>query len=300
MILEGLFGRKKRESIFAGKTPEQIKEEWKGSVPEPADIRQERLVREEAERQEKAHNARRVKERAEWIVEDLREPVENILVELLPDIEAGSYSTIIGDDASGRVPTIILAHVIKSIYEMKGYEPPIVRFLAGSTGLLREQNGTELAVTHTKELKEQVEKIQDTVKQHSEPKKALIVTDIIDTGESVQTLLSALKRNNWDADVATIGTTDEANLQQLSDLWGTRIVRGRGMGAMIYHDKPLSGVQKRKGDLFAAPHPEADPERVRYGRERARQIAAEVFQKYKVKNLDIHFEHGTGITYSPR
>src|SRR3989344_8140945 len=135
MILERFYGRKKQESVFAGKTPEQIKEEWKGLVPEPADIQQERLAWEELERREKE----RQKEHAEWVVEDLREPIENILIELMPDIETGAYSTIIGDDASGRVPTIILANVMKSIYELKGYPPPTVRFLAGSTGLRSEK-----------------------------------------------------------------------------------------------------------------------------------------------------------------
>ncbi|RJQ35090.1 hypothetical protein C4556_01070 [Candidatus Parcubacteria bacterium] len=299
MILDRFFGRKERRSVFEGKTPEQIKEEWRGLVPEPDDIRRDRLAREEL----KKSQIEREKERAEWIVEDLRQPVENILIELLPDIESGAYSTIIGDDASGRVPTIILAHVIKSIYELKGHQPPVVRFLAGSTGLLKDQKSedvADIAVEKAKSLAEQVKKIQDTVRKHSEPKKVLIVTDIIDTGESIQTLLSALKRNDWDADVATIGTTDEAKLQELSDLWGTRIVRGRWTGAMIYQDKALTGVQKKKGDLFATPHPEADPDRVRHGRDVARQIARELFDKYKTKDLDMHFEHGTGITYSPR
>jgi len=302
MILDRFFGRKERRSVFEGKTPEQIREEWRGTVPEPERIRLERLAREEESRRASEETERREKVLTDFVVEDLREPIENILVELQPEIEAGSYSTIIGDDASGRVPTIILAHVIKSIYELKGHQPPVVRFLAGSTGLIKgesEIGGHDMAVQKARDLAEQIHKIQETVRKNSEQKKVLVVTDIIETGESVQTLLYALKRNNWNADVATIGTADETNLQNLSDLWGTRIVRGRRRGAFIYQAKEVTGVQKDKGEIFAKPHPTADPKQVRYGREIARGIADDIIKKYKTKALAPNFIDGGGDTYVP-
>src|SRR3989344_3347988 len=277
MILDSLFGRRKKESVFAGKTPEQIKEERKGLVPEPADIRQENLALEESVMREQETAANRPKEVADIVIEDLRDPIENILVELMPKIEAGAYSTIIGDDASGRIPTIILANVVKSVYELKNHPLPVVRFLAGSTGLNEEKE--EVISGKTERLMQQVEKIRHTVTQHSEPKKVLVVTDIIETGESIRTLLKALDQNDWSADVASIGGSDKTAIQTLSNHWRTRVICGGWKGPMIYKFKELSGVQKEHDKLFAVPHPEAEGEIVRYGREQARKMAGELIGK---------------------
>ena len=63
------------------------------------------------------------KERRDERIFDLKEPIQNILgnSSLRSDIEEGRITTLIGDDTSGRIPTIIfrniLPHFIKRMVE---------------------------------------------------------------------------------------------------------------------------------------------------------------------------------------
>src|SRR3989344_9337060 len=63
----------------------------------------------------------------------LEDPLANILEKLRPELERGEYRLIIGDDASGRIPTRIVGEVIKKLSEERGFPRPLVRFIAGST-----------------------------------------------------------------------------------------------------------------------------------------------------------------------
>lgn len=69
-------------------------------------------------------------------IADLRGSMEKLLDQLRPHIEGGEYQLIVGDDASGRIPTLIFRRIIKAIYEEKGYPKPETAFLQGEYHLV--------------------------------------------------------------------------------------------------------------------------------------------------------------------
>ena len=70
-----------------------------------------------------------------YLVEQMNAPIREILKKISPDIEQGNYGLIIGDDASGRLPTLLLSNIIKAAYHERDYPLPGVRFIAGSRNL---------------------------------------------------------------------------------------------------------------------------------------------------------------------
>ena len=105
----------------------------------------------------------------------------------------------------------------------------------------------------------------------------MIVTDSIDRGGSVGILIDALRKNNWKADVATVGFTHDGRefKDELEEKWGTHIVCGANeYPPFLSRSGELSGVKKEKTSLFATPH--GDDEKVRAGRALAQNIADEI------------------------
>lgn len=96
------------------------------------------------------------KERA--ALESLREPLSLMLETLGPEeLERGTVAGIVGVDASGRLPTLLLAEVAARIQQRHGFRKPEVRFIAGHPTNLMEtiremrlpKDGTILLVDDT-------------------------------------------------------------------------------------------------------------------------------------------------------
>lgn len=226
---------------------------------------------------------------------DLEKPLSRLISEIGPRIEAGAYSLIIGDDASGRIPTIMVGTVIKDIYALRNPTArlPIVRFFTGSTGLSNSEQGVQDKKRNG--LTEQLGKVKQAVEKaglHSN--RALIVTDIIESGQSVEEISRALRANGFDVEVATIAfpdtytdpwSTDDPDVGQygeairdLEDRVGGEIHIGDHTPNFIYASS-LAGVKKEIGDVYATSN-NAEPERIRAGREMAKNIAHQIAEKY--------------------
>lgn len=65
-------------------------------------------------------------------ISSLREPFQKIFLKLQESIDSGEYNLIIGDDASGRIPALVVRNFIKEVYAKRGYPKPATRFFAGS------------------------------------------------------------------------------------------------------------------------------------------------------------------------
>lgn len=74
-------------------------------------------------------------------IENLEYPIRDILEKMLPNIERGEYDLIIGIDASGRIPTIIMEKFIKHVYSKNRISLPDIRFMAGK---INEYNAKEM------------------------------------------------------------------------------------------------------------------------------------------------------------
>ncbi|MBI2062414.1 MAG: phosphoribosyltransferase [Candidatus Yanofskybacteria bacterium] len=173
-------------------------------------------------------------------VAELEVPMRKILEQMLESLEKGEYDLIIGIDASGRIPTLIVDKFVSRVYQNKGYELPIFRFIAGS---IRKEDAVS------------------KVKEWNPHRRVLIVEDTINTGDSVRSLSKALGESGISFDVIAVGTLlprrifDKKRIERLTkDLGAKNIYVGSEEAPRIYGQKHISGVQKEVGDIFSRPH----------------------------------------------
>lgn len=164
----------------------------------------------------------------------LEEPMKKIFKELLPNIEKGDYDLIIGIDASGRIPTLIVGKLINYVYAKKGNEFPKTRFLAGSG---------------------KKESAEEQINKWNPQKKVLIVEDTILSGSSIKFLANILKEKGIHFDIASISTWGSIeNERQRLRLGSDNIYIGTSDSTDIYKARHLGGVKKEQGDTFARPY----------------------------------------------
>jgi len=183
-------------------------------------------------------------------VAELREPTMRILDQIHERIENGEYGIIIGDDASGRIPAIIIGGVIREILRGINGVIPRITFIPG-----------KLKPFHL-ELESNLRDFLDKF-DYISGKRILIVTDTIKSGQSLEALVKTLERiTKSSIDIVTIGLERESDLfykrERKDNLDGAEIISGdysSGLSyfqntPMIYSAKEMSGVTK---DLSGKP-----------------------------------------------
>lgn len=186
--------------------------------------------------------------------EDLREPSLRILEEIKEHIMQGSYRMVIGDDASGRIPTLLLSGVIKNACQTAGKESPAVRFFAGDRFNKNEAFATELANRFAREFTE-------LASTHGA--RVLVVTDTINTGAALRPLVAQLARYQIPYDIASIGylapyansdaKRERTKADTLSSLGDHVYVGADGVPGSVYQNPHASGVVRQAGVPVAKP-----------------------------------------------
>ena len=237
-------------------------------------------------------------------VEELREPVEKILAEIAPRLEKGEYQLLIGDDASGRVPTWIWKKIIGEIYEEKGFPPIETVYIAGSGSSGKSQN---LVGDAFQEKKEKIEDFLKYLRKGKENQKirvcaplsrVLIATDSVFTGTSLDPLTEVLKENGIPFDIVAIGL-QKTHSGDKGIRFGQKIIYGKIGLPGVDGSSHLSGVGKFTRFLFSHPRnpvfmnvsvpskdenksPEtAQKSAISLSREDATRLAKEIMEKYR-------------------
>ncbi len=185
---------------------------------------------------------------------ELEAPIAKILARLRPKIERGEYGLIIGDDASGRIPALIIRDVIKAVYNERGYTLPEVRFISGSSEL---EDGLgdkkELVRKYIADVQESMREDTDALRTRRK-RSALVVTDTINRGTSVSVLVHALRAAGIPAEIATVGLIENNWFSRLQTELRTRAPITAGMTGTpsIYgKGKALGGVWKNTEEVFS-------------------------------------------------
>lgn len=200
----------------------------------------------------KTENAKLMAEIAE-----LEWPMQNILWQMGSRIENGEYGLILGEDLSGRLPTLLVWRVLENLYKETGFHAPETLFFASQ--LFGDVAKEEKLVNDFKNFLE-----RSGAKEMAEDKTALIVTDTIKTGEHLKPFTQALKEMNLKFEIAAfnfvpsllnfpqfgISTTDiERNLN--GKIFCGRMSRS---DLLLRSKKYLSGfIKSSEPDLFVKP-----------------------------------------------
>lgn len=192
-------------------------------------------------------------------VAELEKPIKNIIEKIKERIERGAYGLVIGDDASGRIPTLILGGFIKRISKLRKTRESNIIFIPGK---LNEKEDVLVA-------KEQKRKLQEHISIYGVKKgdRILIVTEAITTGSSLKALFGLLKELGFYVDVATMGIERpnspfyeedrKENLQDniISGDYTRKGIKSSSYTPLIYggDGREISGVYKNIGELKSKP-----------------------------------------------
>lgn len=188
--------------------------------------------------------------------------------------KVNEYDAIIGDDTSGRLPSLVLRSVINKKREDEKKKKIDIYFVAGGRNMMEERE---------KNIDEFIGKKGESVK------KALLVTEFISSGGSVARLAEILKNNGIDYDIAAVSVESllELNSEENTRELAKKVIFGNeGAGGLHAWDNNLSGLTK--GGMFspireahASRSEYADQESINKSREDAKIVAEELAKLLK-------------------
>lgn len=179
--------------------------------------------------------------------EKARENFENLTEQLTPAIRNHEYNVVIGDDASGRIPALVISGLMKEVYKEDKVISPRILFLAG--GHYEEEGIEKDAFNYLNKLK--------TKKIVSPKDNILLVTEYIDTAISISRIIHILKKVGLNCDIVALGVSwlghdklgdpKEFNCPELKEI---KSYSG-GIGLHFYRKSDMSGVEKHGGQVLA-------------------------------------------------
>ncbi len=181
------------------------------------------------------------------------------------------YETILSDDASGRIVSLVLRKIAEERRARMGQEPPRLWFLAAGRH-------------HNHEIDGNIERFVE--EKASDLGKSLLVTEYIASGKSIMKIVDILKARGVDFDVATVSLRDdpESAPEYPEDLV-SRITYGSvGEEGLKFFRGDALGVHKNK--LGPGPHPVKDS--VRSDEVRKAREDIDTFAELFLKETNTH------------
>lgn len=148
-------------------------------------------------------NPPEAKDKYQTLVASLEKPMLKICNELKSGLERNKYGIIVGDDTSGRLPTLALKGFSDFVSDQNHMERLPTVFLQSGTKAKDE----DVALQFKERVLSRKKDIQD--------KKALIVTDYIQSGRSVNRLMELFKSQDLPFDVVVLHLSDEFDQSKL-------------------------------------------------------------------------------------
>jgi len=207
------------------------------------------------------------------IVGNLQEPMKKMIEPVLENIKNGYYQLLIGDDASGRIPTLIARNFINKIYQQNSHPKISTQFIAGSTIKCKDwdsknpfsifneylSNSTIESLVIRKE--EKITKYLKKLKEASPVNilNALVITDFIESGFGLVPLTKAIHENNINSTILTVRCAAYHGLKKkkkkLEERLSGKVFIGKkgDSPSGIYNKEKISGITKYFSDLHSTP-----------------------------------------------
>ncbi|MDD5068109.1 MAG: hypothetical protein PHS53_01940 [Candidatus Pacebacteria bacterium] len=128
---------------------------------------------------------------------ELKKPFEALLDQMRSKIDSGAYTLLVGDDVSGRIPTLIFREFLRQMYEGTSQKVPEALFFSGHHG-----------ETDASFLNQNAEEVAHGIeKRYSGKGDILFITEAIQTGRTLTQFENAFAKLPIKHDVMTIGIT---------------------------------------------------------------------------------------------
>lgn len=168
----------------------------------------------------------------------LKWPLTTLLKKMWSNIKRQEYAALIGDDFSGRIPALVLGHVINTINRQNSWLPlPVILF---------EGRADYADIPENKKVQLQ----EKALATRALKKKVLVVTDFISSGNTIRSFGRVLTECNASFDVAavSIGCADQPR-PALDFGDNVRVFDGEEIGAPgIYRQYSLAGIEGVPGN----------------------------------------------------
>lgn len=172
-------------------------------------------------------------------IAELEKPIESLVHQLKEAIDSGEYDTLIGDDAKARIPTLIF----RSIFEK--------RIRAVNPNLRSKEARSKLKtyfISGGRELSNDESLRQFFLKIKPGVKKALFVTEYIETGKSADRVAKTLEQagiNSFDVLSVMSEFTNDSYTDARGLMGGHRLFVGEaGRAAPKIHFSNIGGTTK--------------------------------------------------------
>lgn len=177
---------------------------------------------------------------------EMLEPAKLIWKQIREKVERGEYGMIIGEDASGRLPTLLFRHIIDSVNKKNGLAEIPTRFIAGSSTVDQDNSNDIFYLRRKKWLSEVIDQLEKQIQGH---KKLLLITDTIATGRSLSSLIEVLRERDIGFDIVTLSTLEDwkgerAGKTAAEAKLGTKIISGEYKNLLKIYRNDYSGVSK--------------------------------------------------------
>lgn len=233
------------------------------------------------------HLAPDIEKETRTFVAELRDPIQKMLQPVMENIEHGDYQLLIGDDASGRIPALIVREVINGVYARNGHSPIPTRFIAGTRNYKGPGSYEDEFSEKEKEVFQYLRDLQTSV---PELRNAIIVTDTTASGSSLRPVTDSLTELGIHFDILTVGNMmhDADGQEETERLLGGPIFSGQDDVPHMYNIHEISGVEKIPEDLHATPIRKSVPEEnslyvqqeIIIARDEAKRVAADILSDY--------------------
>ncbi len=224
------------------------------------------------------------KERAAEYVRTFEGPAEKLLEQLEEKIREGAYSHVLGVDASGRLPALIIGGYMSEIYKQEGRETPVQLF---ATPYFKSTSSPQLALlfAHAEALRQS-------------GKKVLIVDDTLASGNSLKLATHELRAHDIPFDIAVFLAVNQdptAVEQFRSALEADALYVGEDRAVFdgfeedqrptpLVKDKKVTGVRKEVPVLGVQPALSrvniSNPELITGSREEIRKMVREMVDRH--------------------
>ncbi len=193
-------------------------------------------------------------------IQQMKEPARRILEQIRAQIENGEYQLLIGDDVSGRLPTLLFREIINGIYREKGRDEIPTRFIAGTAHYGDSSSyGNEREQEKKTTISELIVKTREEI---STLNKVLILTDAIESGRSLQPVVEVLNEMGINFDIASLALMEDPEKNPEKEDFTTRLGKNVILGGMtelpkIYRND-YSGLTKNTWYIHSY-HPSLTP-----------------------------------------
>ncbi len=180
-------------------------------------------------------------------ISELESYEKDLLLKLKENIERGDYQLIIGEDASGRIPALIMRKVINHIYDKHDFPHPQMRFVSGFSG--QEEDSYKIQALK--------DNLSDFVGA-----KALVVTEHIASGHSMYQLKTFLESAGIECDLASLALQKDVGYypELGDDLYYAKEERS---SPLIYGRYNMGGVHKKPENPYATRHANSEEDVVK-------------------------------------